>query len=139
MSHPSQWWQRAKRTGYAYAQVHALHTGSQEQAFAREYKRTLLWGAAIPSAALGLALPTLGASLSLFGLYALQAAKVARHTHEKGFGLGHSLAWGASCALSKLPESVGLAMFHLDRARSRTPRIIEHKRASKGAAGDGQP
>jgi GT2 family glycosyltransferase len=139
MSHPAQWWQRAKRTGYAYAQVHALHTGSHERAFAREYKRTLLWGALVPSAALGLALPTLGASLSLFGLYALQAAKVTRSTHAKGFSLEHSLAWGASCALSKLPESVGLAKFHLDRARSRTPRIIEHKRATKnGAAGNGQ-
>lgn len=139
MSHPAQWWQRAKRTGYAYAQVRSLHTDSKEQAFTREYRRTLVWGAAIPSAALGLAVPTLGASLSLFGLYALQAARVARSTREKGFSVEHSLAWGANCALAKLPETVGLAMYHLDRARSRTPRIIEHKRAtSKDASGNGR-
>ncbi len=140
MSHPSQWWQRAKRTGYAYAQVHSLHRFGPEPAFAFESKRVVLWGACVPATAVGLSLPTLGASLGLFGLYAVQVARITKQTRARGFGLRHSLAWGLNCALSKFPESLGLAKFHLDRARGRTPRIIEHKHPqhSQKPAEDGE-
>ena len=127
MTAPAQWWRRAKRTGHAYAQVSALHGQPPERYFLRERNRVLLFGVGLPAAAVGLVLPTLGSSLLLLGVYPLQAARVARATHRQGFGWAASLAWGANCAFSKIPESLGLAKFYVDRLRGRAPAIIEHK------------
>ena len=119
--------------------MHSLHRDGPSPAFGRENKRVLLWGAGVPAVAAVLAVPTLGASLGLFGLYAVQAARIAKATRDKGFDLEHSLAWGVSCALCKFPESVGLAAFHFDRFRGRTPKIIEHKRPSQAPASAAPP
>ncbi|MCA9528618.1 MAG: glycosyltransferase family 2 protein [Myxococcales bacterium] len=128
MHHFTQWWQRAKRAGHAYAQVAALHGEGPERYFTGEVRRVWLWGLGVPAVALGLAAPTLGLSLGLLGLYPAQVARIARRTRRQGFTREESIAWALSCTAGKLPELTGLLRYHYDRARGHDPLIIEHKR-----------
>lgn len=127
------WWKRAKRCGHAYAQVSALHGSTPERKWVREVRRSVVWGAVAPAAAVAMAVPTLGLSLGVLGRYPYVAARVIRDTRRRGFSWGHSVTWGLSCALSQFPEAVGVAKFHLDRLRDRHPEIIEHKGPADGA------
>jgi GT2 family glycosyltransferase len=130
MTQLSQWWKRAVRCGYAYAQVNSMHgKTTPDHYFEAEKRRSLTWGAAVPAAAVGLMPVTLGASLGLLGLYPLQAVRIARDSQQRGLSPTDAWAWGVSCALSKIPESVGITRFHLDRLRQKKPAIIEYKGA----------
>jgi GT2 family glycosyltransferase len=128
MHHAWQWWRRAKRAGYAYAQVSSLHGAPPERKFVREKRRALLWGLAAPAGALLMAPPTLGISCLAFARYPAVGMRVALQTRMRGFPWTHSIAWGVSCALSAFPEAIGVVQFHLDALRQREPEIIEHKR-----------
>lgn len=127
MRSAKQWWQRAKRCGHAYAQLVARHGGPPERRFVRELRKTMLWGALAPCAAVALTLPTLGASWLLFGLYPIRVVKVAISTRKRGFPWAHSVSWGASCVLSSFPGVVGVATCYLDRLRGRCSTLIEYK------------
>ena len=67
--HLSEWWQRAKRCGYAYAQVRSIHGAPPEGKFVKEVRRSLLWGAGVPLTSLLLTWPTHGGSLLLLLRY----------------------------------------------------------------------
>jgi glycosyltransferase involved in cell wall biosynthesis len=125
--HLSQWWRRAKRGGYAFAQVSYMHGAPPERKFVKEVKRILLWGGIVPSIALILALPTHGLSLLLFGRYPLAALRTIYDTWRRGFSCLDSLAWGVSCGVSVFPEVTGMMKFHLDRLRNKQFEIIEYK------------
>lgn len=126
-----QWWTRAKRCGHAYAQVSALHGEGSEAKFVAEMRRALVFGAIVPGTAALLTLPTLGLSWGVLGFYPVNAARIAANTHRQGFSWADSLAWGASCALSPIPQAVGAAKFFLDKLRHRRPEIIEYKGLSR--------
>jgi glycosyltransferase involved in cell wall biosynthesis len=123
----AQWWQRAKRCGYAYALVHSLHGSPPERKFAKEVKRTWIWGILIPGGALGLAWLTKGLSLLFFCRYPLTALRVGLTTWHRGFSLEDSIPWGISCGFSVFPESLGLIKYNLDRWLNKELRIIEYK------------
>jgi GT2 family glycosyltransferase len=130
MHHAWQWWRRAKRAGYAYAQVSTLHGATPEQKFVREKRRALLWGLAVPVGAFLMAPSTLGISCLALARYPAVCARVTWQTHKRDFPWAHSVAWGVSCALSAFPEAIGVAKFHLDALHDRKPEIIEHKRTA---------
>ena len=127
MHHFSQWWKRAMRCGYAYAQVSRLHGSAPEHKFRSEIKRIWLWGAIVPGSLIVLAPLTQG--LSLVGLlrYPLVALKVAIHTQKRGFGWYESILWGTSCAVSVFPGLLGLIRFWFTHWRGNPHVIIEHK------------
>lgn len=123
----AQWWQRAKRCGYAYALVNSLHGSPPERKFSKEVKRTWIWGILIPGGALGLVWLTKGLSLLFFCRYPLTALRVGWTTWRRGFSLQDSIPWGISCGFSVFPESLGLIKYNLDRWLSKEFRIIEYK------------
>lgn len=127
MMEARQWWQRAKRCGHGYAQVNHLHGAPPERYFEDNLRRTLVWGALVPTAAVALSVPTLGLSLATLGRYPVSAARAALHVRKRGFSWKHSLAWGLSCAAAPVPEALGAAKFYIDRLRARAPEIIEYK------------
>lgn len=127
MHRVSQWWRRAKRAGYGYAQVSDLHGAPPANKFKKEKRRVLTWGGAIPIALLGMAPFTWGFSLLILGAYPLRAARTAFRARREGMSSHASAAWGVSCTVSCFPELAGLAKFHMDRLLSRAPRIIEYK------------
>ena len=127
MTRAKQWWKRAERCGYAYANGAALHGRGPERHFVRESRRVLFWGAALPALAVLLAVPTLGLSLLLFALYPVQFARVYQGVRRRVPARRDAAAYAASCVLAKLPEAVGMARFAVTRLRRRPARIIEYK------------
>ena len=71
-----QWWRRAVRSGYAYAEGAQLHGAEPERFRVREVRRIVFWGILVPFFAFGAAGPSMGLSLILGGLYPLTALKV---------------------------------------------------------------
>ncbi len=129
-----QWWRRATRCGHGYAQVSDLHGAPPERFFARELKKTFIWGAGVPGIAALLAPPTLGLSLGLFATYPVRAARVYRNARGRGFTPWESGCWAASCTVSAFPEVVGALTYRLTKLRRRRPTIIEYKRGPEAGA-----
>lgn len=122
-----QWWQRARRCGYAFAQVSHMHGAPPERKFIKEIRRTWLWGGVIPLVALSLTLPTHGLSLIVFGRYPLTALRAIYKTRQRGLTFADSCSWGLSCAVSVFPEAIGALGFHLNRLGNKQHSILEYK------------
>jgi GT2 family glycosyltransferase len=123
----SQWWQRAKRCGYAYAQVRSLHGAPPERKFVREVRRSLLWGAVVPLGAVALAWPTQGWSLLVLARYPVAALRTVLATRRQGKPWASSIPWGLSCGVSAFPEAAGIGKFYADRLFQKPAQIIEYK------------
>lgn len=114
-----QWWQRARRAGYAFAEGSAMHGNPPELHFVRETRSALIWGAALPVAVLVLAL-VFGPALLLTALiWPLQVIRLSR----KGMGFENALF----LTLSKFPEARGALEYYWKRATGQQARLIEHK------------
>ncbi len=126
--HFSQWWKRAVRAGHAYAEGAHLHGDGPERHFVRECRRAWLWGAVVPGLAVGGALPTLGASLSLLGGYPVSALRVYRDMRRRGRSADDALAAGVLLTVGKFAELGGILRFHGRRLGQRERTLIEYKR-----------
>jgi GT2 family glycosyltransferase len=118
-----QWWRRTMRAGHGFAQVGALHPGH----FRPQRMRALIWGAALPLAAV-LAVPVMPwVTLAIAGLYLLSTARMARRFRARGEAAPQSWGMAALVTLSKLPNAQGMAVWALRRLRGDGARIIEYK------------
>lgn len=115
----SQWATRARRAGYAYAQGAALHGAPPERHNVSELRRALLWGGALPVAALALALAGSPWALLPATAYPAQILRLWRRERDA--------AYAAALVLSKPAEALGALSFARDRLLGRTARIIEYK------------
>jgi glycosyltransferase involved in cell wall biosynthesis len=122
-----QWWTRAKRCGYAFAAVAALHGHLPERKFVAELRRTVLWGAIVPLVMLLALWPTQGWSGLLLLRYPVTIGRTIIAARRRGFGWWDSLVWAISCGLSLFPGVLGVAKYYL--TRDRPPEIMEYKRA----------
>lgn len=118
-----QWWRRARRAGHAFAEGSWLHRQGDEPFWRRETRRALIWALAIPLLILLAAL--LIGPWALLGLivYPLQVARIARRIG----GGGEKGLRAAFLMLSKFPEAMGIAEFHLRRLAGRKAGLIEYK------------
>lgn len=119
-----QWWKRAVRSGYAYAQemsIRARDAGLRH----RSSTSIWFWSLLLPIAAVGLALPTRGLSLLLLALYPLQIARTARR-FAPSMG-GYAWLHAAFLMLAKFAQLQGQLRFWADQWRRRRPQIIEYK------------
>ncbi len=130
MTRAKQWWKRAMRCGFAYANGAALHGRGPERHFVRERRRIVVWGLGVPTTAAALAWPTGGVSLALLALYPIQLARTYRGLRTRVSHRGHALAYATSCVIGKFPQAIGLIKFYLGQARGAPARLIEYK--SKG-------
>lgn len=126
MSRIDQWWKRNLRAGHACAEGLARHP---EVAWNhKEVRSNLLWGLAVPAAALGLAGATGGQSLSLFTLHGVLWYRIRRYrmrTHgdsERSAGL-----YATYVVLGKLPQAAGVLQYRLNRLRGKRAGLIEYK------------
>lgn len=118
-----QWWRRARRAGHAFAEGAALHGAPPERHWVRETRRALIWGLALPAAALAAGAATPAGWLILLA-YPLQVLRLARRD-----GLARRGAWENAffATLGKLPEAIGAAEYGLLRLLNRRRRLIEYK------------
>jgi GT2 family glycosyltransferase len=124
MTHFSQWWRRAMRAGYAFAEGAHLHGAPPERHWVREARRSLLWGLGVP-AVVALACVVLGAKgLALLLAYPAQILRLA--LRAKG-STGDRLLRASAMVIGKFPEALGVMKFRLLRLRGRKGRLIEYK------------
>jgi hypothetical protein len=120
-----QWWKRAMRAGYGFAQGAALHGAPPERHAVLQTRRAWIWGLAIPLVTLCLA-PFLGRwallvlvayPIQLLRLSALRPRRSARENWLRATAL----------VLARFPEMLGQLKFHIDRFRRVQSRLIEYK------------
>ncbi|MGH1465073.1 MAG: glycosyltransferase [Cognatishimia sp.] len=118
-----QWWQRAVRSGHGFAQVGHMHPPY----FQREQKRVLAYGAALPLLALGFLLfwaPGLWLVAALYGFNYLRTYK---GLVQDGLVPIRARKHSVYLTLSKIPNMLGMALFHWRRLKGRSMQIIEYK------------
>ena len=114
----SQWWQRNRRAGYAYAESAALHGHEEERFCVKETRRALVWAGLLFGPIL------LAALVSLYAL-ALLLVWPAQWVRLKMSGL----SWERSgfLLLGKLPEAQGVLDYWLARMKGQRKGLIEYK------------
>ena len=124
MTKLSQWWQRNKRAGYAYANGYFLHGAPPERFRMREVMRSAVFGAGLPLAVIvGLIFEGPAAFLLLL-IYGMQVARTFMKRGDLGEG---RFAYAMSCTFAKVPEAFGILKFRLDRLRGSQSGLIEYK------------
>ncbi|UJR86971.1 glycosyltransferase family 2 protein [Sandaracinus amylolyticus] len=127
MTRASQWWKRCVRSGHASAE-HASRRARVRGARARSAEnRIWLWGAIVPAAAAGLAVPTFGASLALLGGYPISAWRAYRATRRRGRHRRDAATYAVAITIAKFAELQGVLQFHRARLRGERVRLIEYK------------
>jgi GT2 family glycosyltransferase len=123
MSRLGQFWTRAVRAGYAYAEVSQLHKASPYGIWRRELARAIFWGGFLPL------IICVGAIIHPFALagtvaYALQVCRVAF-----AGGPSSSLSWkyGLLITITKFAEFQGVLKFYWRQFSRQNAIVIEYK------------
>lgn len=123
MHHFSQWWQRSVRNGHGFAQLGTLHPNH----LSKERTRVLVFGLLLPSlSALLLAIKP----LFLVGIAVLYLGSYLRTVQgliSGGMSRRYALQQSFFLSLSKFPNLIGMATYHLRRSRGADMNIIEYK------------
>jgi GT2 family glycosyltransferase len=124
MTRFSQWWRRAVRAGYGFAQGADLHGAPPERHWLWESRRAWLWGLWLPLTCLiiGLLLPPWGWAVCL--VYPMQ---VLRQILRNRGPLRDRVLLALFQVLARFPEALGQFKFLRDRWLGRQAHIIEHK------------
>jgi GT2 family glycosyltransferase len=110
MQHFKQWWKRAKRYGHATAESLYLY-GIEDRQRRKELASILAWGVGLPSAAVMLALPTLGTSLGLLAGYPVLFMRVRKHRLRHGDRPDDAALYAGAQVLAKFAGVTGVAEF----------------------------
>jgi N-acetylglucosaminyl-diphospho-decaprenol L-rhamnosyltransferase len=124
MTRFGQWWVRAVRSGWAYAQGAALHGRSEDRHFVHERRRAILWAGVLPALIVLLAWPTGGWSLLGLLLYALSAVRYYRFVRSRDVPPRTAFEYTVAGTLSKFPHLVGIVRYAMHRG---PVRLIEYK------------
>jgi glycosyltransferase involved in cell wall biosynthesis len=124
MTRFSQWWRRAERAGFAFAEGASLHGATPERYWVRESRSSLVWGLGVPLAAAS-AMAGFGPAGALVLLsYPAQIVRLALR------GRGDATLRFASAALlvvGKFAEMRGALRYHASRLAGRRAGLIEYK------------
>jgi hypothetical protein len=123
MTRFNQWWNRAKRAGYAFAAGATLHGRPPEMHYVPHAKRALLWGLIMPAGIICGALVNPLLSLFLFA-YPLQIVRIS----AKG-NVRNRTTWlhAVFQVLGRFPEAMGMLSFSYDRLLRKKSVLIEYK------------
>jgi GT2 family glycosyltransferase len=127
MTKLSQWWNRSKRSGHAYAQGFFLHGLESEKFCAKAICRIIFWGFLLPLTVTMLGYMIDRHFLLLFLLYPLQALKVAVQSTRRAARWHHALLYSVFVVLAKFPQFIGVLLFFFRRFSKRRFAIIEYK------------
>jgi len=119
MTRFSQWWQRARRAGFAYAEGAAMHGNSPERHCVRDCRRIWFWGLILPLASIVPAWWTRGWSLLLLSGYALLAARIYITGRRRNWTPRDARTYALFTVLAKGPGMLGMLEYHLLRFRRR--------------------
>jgi GT2 family glycosyltransferase len=124
MARFTQWWRRAVRSGYAFAQGAYLHGSPPERHWVWETRRAWLWGIWLPVACLAVGLAFTPWGLAVWLIFPVQ---VLRQTLRNSGPLRERVALALFQLLARFAESCGQIEFMRDRLLGRQARLIEYK------------
>jgi GT2 family glycosyltransferase len=123
ISHFSQWWRRAVRSGYAYANVLQLHARSSTAIWKKEVGRAVFWAGAVPVMTL-LAALVKPVAIALFLIYPLQIVRISL---RQGAFTRRSWYYAFFMTLSKFAEFEGILKYLWVRWVQKPIALIEYK------------
>lgn len=121
-----QWWNRAKRAGYAYANGCYLHGCSAEKYNVKEVLRIMFWAAFMPFIIIFASFFNV-VMLSLFVVYPLQVFRLMYKSRLKVSSCYESLCYALSNVVCNFPQFVGMMQFALNHWQGRRGTLIEYK------------
>ncbi len=131
MFHFHQWWRRATRTGYAYAQGAQMHGKQGERHFVQQLRSTFLWGAFIPLVT-ALTIPiTFGLSSVLLTIYLVLLIRIYRKSTARGWSKSDAMIYSLFVVLAKFPQLVGVLKYHFRQILGLRKTIIEYKKVDE--------
>lgn len=132
MTRFGQWWKRAVRAGYAFAEGSWLHGKPPERHWVKETRSIRRWGLGIPLFIALAAWPTKGLSLLLLAVYPLMAYRAYQYAHRSGRTQREALLFGIACVLAKFPQAQGLLRFYWGKLLKKPSRLIEYNTSTPG-------
>jgi glycosyltransferase involved in cell wall biosynthesis len=134
MTRLSQWWNRSRRAGHAFAELVYRHGKDSDPHWTRQVASIAAWGGVgIIAALFAVAAPLFGswvlagAAALLLLLFAAQVARLTLIGRRRGEPVGKAFAWAAFLMLGKFPQLQGVALFHKRRLTGARSKLIEYK------------
>ena len=128
MTRFNQWWKRAVRSGYAFAQVSAIHGRGPFRHFVRQTRSAWFWGLFVPVSIVALGMLTHGwALLSMPLIYLIAAYRISLKNRWRRLSPAMAWVYAGHCLGSKFPQVIGQVKFWWRRARKAPNLIIEYK------------
>ncbi len=124
MTRFGQWWNRAVRAGYAFAEGAHLHGAPPERHWVWESRRAWLWGGLLPVVCLWLSARLWPWGLLVWLIYPLQFL---RQTARNPGSLSERATLAFFQILARFPESLGQLIFLVDRLLGTRTRLLEYK------------
>jgi glycosyltransferase involved in cell wall biosynthesis len=127
MTKLSQWWNRAKRAGYAYASSWDLHMDSGENYKFKEIKSLFFWMAIMPIFILTLSFINTF-FIFLIMIYPVQILRIVKNSYSRqNLAIKSAFLYGLSAMFAKLPQFIGVLKFYINKINGRNGVIIEYK------------
>jgi glycosyltransferase involved in cell wall biosynthesis len=126
MSTIGQWWNRAKRAGYAYAEGCFLHGQSPEQYCLKQVLSSVFWAGILPMVILISGIYGSGL-LFLCLLYPLQVLKLTLRYRSQLSSSRMAYYYAVSNLGGKLPQFLGMISFIINKLKGRRGTLIEYK------------
>jgi glycosyltransferase involved in cell wall biosynthesis len=117
-----QWWRRARRGGYAYAQGAFLHGSPPERHWVWERNRALIWGIAIPLCVIAVSATLWPWGLVVWAIYPMQIVRL--YLRSK-LAPDRRMAWALFQSLTRFPEASGVMRFGWNRLTGRQARVMD--------------
>lgn len=111
-----QWWTRTAREGQAVAET-VVRNGSDDRDSLRQLLSMLGWGLGLPTAAVGLSVPTLGLSWALLAGYPVLWQRVRSHRLKHGDRPDDAALYATATVLGKIANASGAVKFAARRIR----------------------
>jgi cellulose synthase/poly-beta-1,6-N-acetylglucosamine synthase-like glycosyltransferase len=124
MTRFSQWWQRTRRGGYAFAEGAHLHGAPPERHWVWQSRRAWLWGFWLPLLCFVAGIVVMPWGFISFAIYPAQAL---RQTIRGEGNFRERVTKSFFQLLGRFPEAVGQLQFLRNRMLRRTTPLIEYK------------
>ena len=126
MTRFSQWWNRAKRAGYAYAEGAYLHGRSAEQYKVKQVLSILVWSVFLPVMIVFMSFFNV-VLLSFFVVYPLQILRLMFKNRPDVNSYRDSFYYALSNIMGKFPQFFGMMKFATNKWKGRCGTLIEYK------------
>ncbi len=136
MTRFSQYWQRAKRAGHAYAQGADMHGNPPERHCVKQTRSAIVWGLIFPILAIGLAWWTFGISIAVYLLMVCaQIWRIRSGQIKIGRPKQHATLLAVFVMIAKYAQASGVLLYWYRKVMKKQATLIEYKGAADAQEG----